>query len=109
MRFRRNHDTNYPPAFLFCIRLPPAQTYSGKTYAVEIQEDAAQNKALLPQQRLQGFKASRLPLTFSEGKPYERKVMQPERLSIPPEGMLGQMQGLFFYCTPPFGGAIKEK
>jgi hypothetical protein len=56
-----------------------------------------------------GFKASRLPLTFSEGKPYERKVMQPERLSIPPEGMLGQMQGLFFYCTPPFGGAIKEK
>jgi hypothetical protein len=31
----------------------------------------------------------------------KRKVMQnlPERLSIPPEGMLGQMQGLFFYCN----------
>jgi hypothetical protein len=47
----------------------PAQTYSGKTYAVEIQEDAAQNKALLPQQRLQGFPSLKVRGSLEALKP----------------------------------------
>jgi hypothetical protein len=56
-RFRRkyweDYAANYSPFIYEGIQpasscISTAQTYSGKTYAVEIQEDAAQNKALLP-------------------------------------------------------------
>jgi hypothetical protein len=104
----------------------PAQTYSGKTYAVEIQGSLGRilqhrirrccHSKGFKASRLQGFKASRLPLTFRT-PPLHHKI--PPIPPLPPtlKGIRGVKRGADpgrSHCkkrkvievlhSPPYGG-----